>query len=544
MTNLRVVAVVLTIVGACSVAAASEFREDFESYTAGSALHGRRGWKGWNNAPEAGAPVSGLYAFSGSNSVEIFGLADLVHEFALAGGKWEFSAMQYIPEGTTGNTFFILLNTYNDGGPYDWSVQLNFSLDAGVITSEILGGGATANILYDQWVELKFIIDLDNDTVDEYYNGTLICTHEWDDNDHGTLAAIDLWASNASSIYYDDITLVAPPCAYNPDPADGVIYESTWANLSWTLGAYAVSHDVYLGENFDDVNDGAEITFQGNQAATNLVIGFPGFPYPAGLVPGTTYYWRVDEVNEVHPDSPWKGDVWSFLLPPKSAYNPNPVDGTTLADPNTDLSWAAGLKAVMHVVYFGTDADAVANAVGGSPQTDTDFEPGTLQAETTYHWRVDDFDGTQWRTGRVWSFTTAPLGMGGVRREIWENIAGTDLDALKSDPRFPWAPTVVDEVPDFLSGPYGDNYGGRLQAWLYVPLAGDYTFWVAGDSNTELWLGKDPSSAQLIASVPNWSNQREYDKYPQQKSEPIALEADRYTAVTRPGKVQVSLSER
>ena len=100
--------------------------------------------------------------------------------------------------------------------------------------------------------------------------------------------------------------------ASGPDPADGVIYADTWANLSWRPGDFAVSHDVYFGDNFDDVNAGAESVFQGNQAGTFLIVGFPGFPYPDGLVPGTTYYWRIDEVNDLHPDSPWKGDVWSF----------------------------------------------------------------------------------------------------------------------------------------------------------------------------------------------------------------------------------------
>jgi hypothetical protein len=66
-------------------------------------------------------------------------------------------------------------------------------------------------------------------------------------------------------------------------------------NLSWAPGSFAVSHDVYLGDNFDDVNDGVEGTFRGNQATTFIVAGFPGFSYPDGLVPGTTYYWRIDE---------------------------------------------------------------------------------------------------------------------------------------------------------------------------------------------------------------------------------------------------------
>jgi hypothetical protein len=43
-----------------------------------------------------------------------------------------------------------------------------------------------------------------------------------------------------------------------------------------------------MGDNFDDVNNGTADTFVGNQAATSLIVGFPGFPFPDGLVPGTT----------------------------------------------------------------------------------------------------------------------------------------------------------------------------------------------------------------------------------------------------------------
>ncbi|NIW10730.1 MAG: hypothetical protein GWN33_09270, partial [Gammaproteobacteria bacterium] len=85
--------------------------------------------------------------------------------------------------------------------------------------------------------------------------------------------------------------------AFGPRPKDGSMILDTWVNLSWSPGDFAVSHDVYMGDNFDDVNDGAEGTFQGNQTETFIVVGFPGFPYPDGLVPGTTYYWRIDEVN-------------------------------------------------------------------------------------------------------------------------------------------------------------------------------------------------------------------------------------------------------
>ena len=196
------------------------------------------------------------------------------------------------------------------------------------------------------------------------------------------------------------------PIARNPQPADGAIYPDTWASLGWTSGAFAGTHDVYFGENFDDVNAGAEAAFQGNQPSTFFVVGFPGFPYPDGLVPGTTYYWRIDEVNDLDPNSPWKGNVWSFTIPPKTAYNSDPADGSESVDPNAELSWTAGFGAKLHTVYFGDNFDEVDNAAGGLSQGTTTYTPGPLKLAKTYYWRVDEFDAIETYKGDVWSFTT------------------------------------------------------------------------------------------------------------------------------------------
>ncbi|MHC4228977.1 MAG: LamG domain-containing protein, partial [Planctomycetota bacterium] len=163
--------------------------------------------------------------------------------------------------------------------------------------------------------------------------------------------------------------------ARGPDPANGALHEDTWITIGWKPGDFAVSHDVYFGDNFDDVNDGTGDTFIGNQVPTYLVVGFPGFPYPDGLVPGTTYYWRIDEVNDAEPNSPWKGDVWSFSIPPKTAYNPDPADAAGFVDPNVELSWTQGFGAKLHTVYFGDNFDDVNNAAGGPPQGATTYSP-------------------------------------------------------------------------------------------------------------------------------------------------------------------------
>ncbi len=198
----------------------------------------------------------------------------------------------------------------------------------------------------------------------------------------------------------------AYPTASNPIPADGALHADTWVNLSWRAGDFAVSHDVYLGDNFADVDAGAGDTFRGNQTATFYVAGFPGFAYPDGLVPGTTYYWRIDEVNDAEPNSPWKGDIWSFSIPPKKAYNPNPADGTEGVLVNSTLSWTGGFGAKLHYVYFGETYDQVANATGGLPQGTTTYSPKALQMAKTYYWRVDEFDAVTTHKGDVWSFTT------------------------------------------------------------------------------------------------------------------------------------------
>jgi len=196
------------------------------------------------------------------------------------------------------------------------------------------------------------------------------------------------------------------PLARRPEPKDGALHEDTWVSLSWRPGDFALSHDVYIGDNFDAVNDGAEGTFVGNQADTFIIAGFPGYPYPDGLVPGTTYYWRIDEVNTNDPNSPWKGEVWSFSIPPKTAYFPDPADGGESVSVDVKLRWTGGFDAKLHYIYFGENFDDVNNASGAPPQGTTQYTPGALKMAKTYYWRVDESDLINTYKGNVWSFTT------------------------------------------------------------------------------------------------------------------------------------------
>ncbi|MGB2866283.1 MAG: LamG-like jellyroll fold domain-containing protein, partial [Sedimentisphaerales bacterium] len=196
--------------------------------------------------------------------------------------------------------------------------------------------------------------------------------------------------------------------AWNSVPADGALLPETWASLSWSPGGFAVSHDVYFDDNFEDVDAGTGDAFRSNETMPFYIVGFAGYPFADGLVNGTTYYWRVDEVNDLHPDSPWRGNVWSFTVPPKKAYEPVPSDDAKYIDTNPTLTWTSGFGAKMHVVYFGEDFDTVNNATGNTPVGPTTYSPGELELGKVYYWRVDELDGATTYKGDVWSFKTIP----------------------------------------------------------------------------------------------------------------------------------------
>ncbi|MDT8302095.1 MAG: sugar-binding protein [Sedimentisphaerales bacterium] len=277
--------------------------------------------------------------------------------------------------------------------------------------------------------------------------------------------------------------LEASEKAANPTPADGTIHGETWVSLGWLGAPAAVSHDVYFGENPADVEAGTGDTFQGNQTATFLVFGFPGFAFPEGLIPGTTYYWKIDEVSA---DGTKKtGDLWSFIVPPKSAYGPNPADNGKFVPRNVTLSWTPGDDAKLHTVYFGDDFDSVSSATGGTQIGVTTYTPGTLEYEKTYYWRVDEYDGITEYTGDVWSFKTAKNG-GGVRAEYFgdEQLNNSVLTRIDPQINFNWGDPGS---PDPAIGE--DSFSVRWTGEVEAGYTETYTFYPKTDDGVRLWVG-------------------------------------------------------
>ncbi|MBA3685858.1 MAG: hypothetical protein H0W72_11550 [Planctomycetes bacterium] len=126
----------------------------------------------------------------------------------------------------------------------------------------------------------------------------------------------------------------------------------------------------------------------------------------------------------------------------------------------------------------------------------------------------------------VVTVTPAPVpgGSGTILREWWTGVAGTTVAQIPvaSAPTGTSQPTAFEAPVN-----WADSYGTRMRGYLHAPATGSYTFWIAGDDNCELWLSSSANAAgkARIASVPYWTNPREWNKYPQQKSIVIALQA-------------------
>ncbi len=446
-------------------------------------------------------PNMGFTTVGDGGEADGFSIAAWVNR-SMAGGDHKICGNLSVTTWAAGEGFQFAI--YNDRTELDMrdSTGRFFSRDVDATGFTVLEA--------DTWYHVIFVFDDVANTLTEYINGEKTHTIE---NVPTSLAAsaqdfligsqtpgfnagrvfrgmIDDFRLYSNAVTEEEVLTImqggflAFPQAGDPVPEDGAVLRETSVTLSWSPGDLAVTHDVYFGDNFDDVDNGTGDTFKGNQSEATYMVD--------GLVPGTTYYWRIDEVNNDEPDSPWKGEIWSFMIAPRKAFNSNPTDGAFFVDTNPVLSWEPGFDAQSHTVYFGDDADAVADDTGATEQSDATFSPGQLENEKVYYWRVDEFDGTETHTGDVWSFKTAKEG-GGVRAEYFNDAELGNLVLTRIDPQidFNWGLESPDPVVPV------DNFSARWTGELEVAFTETYNFYTVTWGGVRLWVDD-----QLI--IDNW----------------------------------------
>ncbi len=133
--------------------------------------------------------------------------------------------------------------------------------------------------------------------------------------------------------------------------------------LEWTPGIYAVTHDVYFGTDYDDVNDASrdnpgEVLVSQGQTETTFI--------PDEYELDGVYYWRVDEVNE-NPSTIYKGNVWTFSAEPTAFdidANNVTVTASSIGGGNPNMTTnGAGLSEDLHstdssTMWLSADSNA------------------------------------------------------------------------------------------------------------------------------------------------------------------------------------------
>ncbi|NIP23315.1 MAG: hypothetical protein GWN67_17100 [Phycisphaerae bacterium] len=180
----------------------------------------------------------------------------------------------------------------------------------------------------------------------------------------------------------------APGQAGNPIPVDAATDVSLTADLSWTAGSGATSHDVYFGT----TSPGA---FQGNQSTTTFD--------PGTMADGTTYYWRIDEKNS---GGTTTGIVWSFTTITLDTDPPTPDPMTWAAVPAATSDTAITMTADTASDPSGVEYFFECLTVGGHDsgwQDSTTYTDTGLSPETQYTYRVKARDKSSNQNETGWS---------------------------------------------------------------------------------------------------------------------------------------------
>ena len=117
---------------------------------------------------------------------------------------------------------------------------------------------------------------------------------------------------------------------------------------------------------------------------------------------------------------------------------------------------------------------------------------------------------------------------------IWQhwNAVGSDSNYVYHLPNYPQSPDFTLEIDRFSTSVNGfrDNYRSSIQGFLTVPVTGDYIFNLTADDDTRFFLSTDdqPNNTAEIATVLEWTNMNEFDKYPEQTSASITLQENTF----------------
>jgi uncharacterized protein (DUF1800 family) len=136
-------------------------------------------------------------------------------------------------------------------------------------------------------------------------------------------------------------------------------------------------------------------------------------------------------------------------------------------------------------------------------------------------------DGLSYDMELPFASTFAP---GGVTASIWTGLNGYGVGHIAqavSNNTLPSAITTWSSLEFAQTSPNAEQFGWYVRGWLVPPVSGHYSFWIASDDSSELWMSPSnhPAGRTRIAYVDGWTGFREWTKYASQQSAPQLLQA-------------------
>jgi len=163
-------------------------------------------------------------------------------------------------------------------------------------------------------------------------------------------------------------------------------------------------------------------------------------------------------------------------------------------------------------VYRSTTSGSSYAKQNSSLLTNSDYNDPNVSNGTTYYYVVTAVDTGGLESNYPSEVSATPnlpvTGTGAILREWWSGITGTAVSDLTSNVNYPDNSTGRELITK-LQGPtnWADNYGTSIRGYVIPPADGNYTFWIASDANSELWLStnNNPANVVLIAYMPGSS---------------------------------------
>ena len=234
---------------------------------------------------------------------------------------------------------------------------------------------------------------------------------------------------------------------------------------------------------------------------------------------GHTYPQALDGSTSTYFDGPRAGPhpyigIDSNGTPTVADPNFTPVPGTYTSAQSVYITSATSGASIRYTTNGSTPSSTVGTVYS------TPLSIGSTTTLKAIAYKSGTSDSTI--TTGAYTINAGGGSIGSISREVWTGISGTFVSNIPVGT----APNIIDTLPSFEAPTnWAENYGTRIRGYITAPATGDYTFWIASDDNSELWLSTNdnPANKVKIGEVLDYTDSRQWNKYSTQKSPPFLL---------------------